>query len=107
MAGVNKVIVIGNLLADPQLKHTANGNSIAKLTVATTEKWTDKEGKNRETVELHRIVAFGRLAENCAELLEKGQLLCIEGRLQTRRVDDDDGNKRWTTDIVAVNITLL
>ena len=107
MAGVNKVILIGNLLLDPQLKHTATGNPIAKLTIATTERWTDKEGNNRETVEWHRVVAFGRLAENCAELLEKGNQVCIEGRLQTRKLEDEEGTQRWTTDIVAINITLL
>lgn len=108
MAGVNKVIIIGRLGRDPELRYFQDGTPVANFSVATSEQWTDKQtGEKREKTEWHRIVAFRRLAEICGQYLAKGRQVYIEGRLQTREWEDRDGNKRYTTEIVASNMQML
>jgi single-strand DNA-binding protein len=107
MAGVNKVILIGNLGRDPELRYTQGGAAVANFTVATNEKWRDKDGNNQERTEWHRVVVWGRTAENCAQYLHKGSSVYVEGRLQTREWEDKDGNKRNTTEINALNVQFL
>lgn len=106
MAGVNKVILVGNLGGDPELKHLDSGSVVANFTVATNEKWKDKQGEYQERTEWHRLVAWGKLAEICGQYLSKGKQVYIEGRLQTREWDKD-GEKRYTTEIVANNMVIL
>src|SRR3989337_2110712 len=107
MAGVNKVILVGNLGKDPEIRYTPGGVAVANFTLATSENWTSKEGKKETKTEWHRIVAFGRLAEICGEYLNKGKQVYIEGRLRTRSWEDKDGNKRWSTEIVATQMQML
>ena len=107
MAGVNKVILVGNLGRDPEVRYTKAGQAVASFSLATSEKWTGKDGKKEEKVEWHRIVAWGKLGEICGEYLSKGKQVYIEGRLQTREWEDNDGNKKQTTEIVANNMTML
>src|SRR3990172_10055992 len=107
MAGVNKVILVGNLGKDPEIRYTPGGVAVANFTLATSENWTSKEGKKETKTEWHRIVAFGRLAEICGEYLNKGKQVYIEGRIQTRQWEDKDGNKRYTTEIVAQTMQFL
>jgi single-strand DNA-binding protein len=107
MASVNKVILIGNLGRDPELRYTQGGQGVANFTLATNERWKDKDGQNQERTEWHRIVVWGKQAENCAQYLQKGRSCYIEGRLQTREWEDKEGNKRQTTEIVAQNVTFL
>jgi single-strand DNA-binding protein len=107
MASVNKVILIGNLGADPELRQTQSGMAVANLRLATTDNRKDRDGNRQERTEWHRIVAFGRTAELCGQYLSKGRQVYIEGRLQTRSWDDRDGNKRYSTEIVADNVTFL
>ncbi len=104
---VNKVILIGRLGADPEIRYTADGQPVATFRIATSERWTDKNGQRQERTEWHRIVAFGRLAEICGEYLSKGRQVYIEGRLQTRSYEDRDGVKRYITEIVAQNMQML
>lgn len=107
MAGVNKVIIIGNLGQDPEVRYTASGNPVANFSVATSEQWNDKNGQRQERTEWHRIVAWGKLAELCGEYLSKGRQCYVEGKLQTRNWEDRDGHKRYTTEIVANQVTFL
>ena len=107
MAGVNKVILVGNLGRDPELRYTQNGQAVANFTLATSESWTDKSGEKAERTEWHRIVTWGKLAEMCAQYLSKGRTVYIEGRLQTRDWEDRDGNKRQTTEINAGTVQFL
>ncbi len=107
MASVNKVILIGNLGRDPELRYTASGQGVANFTLATNERWRDKDGNNQERTEWHRIVVWGKSAENCAQYLQKGRSVYVEGRLQTRDWEDKEGNKRQTTEVVAQNVTFL
>ncbi len=107
MAGVNKVILVGNLGRDPEVRYTKSGQAVASFSLATSERWTGKDGNKEEKTEWHRIVAWGKLGEICGEYLSKGKLVYIEGRLQTREWDDKDGNKKQTTEIVASNMTML
>ena len=108
MASLNRVTVMGNLGADPEVKFAQNGNAIAQLRMACTEKWTDKNtGQKQERTEWVHIVVFGKQAENCGEYLRKGQQALVEGRMQTREWQDKDGNKRWTTEVVANNVVFL
>lgn len=108
MAGsVNKVILIGRLGKDPEMRFTPSGKAVTNFTVATNENWTDQSGERQERTEWHRIVTWGKLAENSAKLLSKGKQVYIEGRLQTRQWDDRDGNKRYTTEIVANIMQIL
>jgi single-strand DNA-binding protein len=108
MAGVNKAIIIGRLGRDPEVRYTPDGTAIANFSVATSEEWKDKaSGEKRERTEWHRIVAFRRLGEICGEYLSKGRQVYIEGRIQTRDWEDKDGNKRYTTEIVASQMQML
>ncbi|MCK5616823.1 single-stranded DNA-binding protein [Candidatus Pacearchaeota archaeon] len=107
MSGVNKVILVGNLCRDPKLRHTKTGTAVASFSLATNERWKGKDGNKEEKTEFHRIVAWGKLGEICAEYLSKGKQVYIEGRLQTREWEDTDGNKKQTTEIVASNMTML
>jgi len=105
--GVNKVILIGNLGSDPELRSTPGGKSVASFTLATNESWNDKEGTRQERTEWHRIVVWGKLAEICSQYLRKGRQVYIEGRLTTRSWEDKQGNQRKTTEIVAQNMMML
>jgi single-strand DNA-binding protein len=106
--GVNKVTLIGNLGADPEVRYTANGSAVANIRLATAESWRDKEsGETQERTEWHRVVFFSRLAEIVGEYLKKGSQVYIEGRLQTRKWQDRDGNERYTTEIVANEMQML
>ncbi len=107
MAGLNKVILIGNLGRDPELRYTANGQPVANFSIATTESWNSKAGERESRTEWHRIVAWGKLAEICGEYLAKGKQVYIEGKLQTREWEDREGNKRQTTEIVARELQML
>ncbi|MBI2368997.1 MAG: single-stranded DNA-binding protein [Deltaproteobacteria bacterium] len=107
MASVNKVILIGRLGADPEVRYTSSGTAVANFNLATNETWVNKNGERQERTEWHRIVAWGKLGEICREHLAKGKQVYIEGRLQTRSWDDRDGNKRHTTEIVATNMVML
>ena len=104
---VNKAILIGRLGGDPEVRYTQNGTAVANFTLATNERWKDKDGQQQEQTEWHRIVAFARLGEICGEYLSKGSLVYIEGRIQTRQWEDKDGNKRYTTEIVAREMKML
>ena len=106
--GINKVILIGNLGADPETRHTAGGNAVTNLRVATSESWRDKQtGEQRENTEWHNIVLFGRLGEVAGEYLKKGSKVYLEGRLQTRKWQDRDGNDRWSTEVIANEMQML
>ena len=108
MTGINKVILIGRLGRDPEVRYTPDGTAIANFSIATSEEWKDKNtGEKQERTEWHRIVAFRRLGEICGEYLSKGRQVYIEGRLQTRDWQDKDGNKRYTTEIVASQMQML
>lgn len=108
MAGsVNKVILIGRLGRDPEMRFTPNGKAVTNFTMATSEMWSDQNGEKQERTEWHRVVTWGKLAEICAKLLAKGKQVYIEGRLQTRQWDDKDGNKRYTTEVVASAMQIL
>lgn len=107
MASVNKVILIGNLGADPELRYTPSGAAVTSLSIATTEKWKNKDGQPQEQTEWHRIVLWSRLAEIAKEYLRKGSPVYIEGRIQYRSYDDKDGIKRYTTEIVGQRMQLL
>jgi single-strand DNA-binding protein len=106
-AGVNKAMLIGHLGRDPEMRYTPSGLAVANFTMATSENWTNKDGTKESRTEWHRIVAFGRLAEICGEYLSKGRQVYIEGRIQTREWEDKDGNKRYTTEIVAREMQML
>ncbi|HHE74048.1 MAG: single-stranded DNA-binding protein [Deltaproteobacteria bacterium] len=108
MSGVNKVLLIGRLGRDPEVRYTQDGTAIANFSIATSEEWKDKKtGEKQERTEWHRIVAFQRLGEICGEYLSKGRQVYVEGRLQTRDWQDKDGNKRYTTEIVASQMQML
>jgi single-strand DNA-binding protein len=108
MAGVNKAILIGNLGRDPELRFTQSGQPVANFSVATTETWNKKDGSGKEEkTEWHRIVAWGRTAELCAQYLAKGRTVYVEGRLQTREWEDREGKKQRTTEIVAQTVQFL
>ena len=106
MSGINKVILIGRLGADPELRYTPGGQGVANFNLATSESWS-KEGQKQERTEWHRIVAWGKLAELCSQYLAKGRQVFVEGRLQTRSWEDKEGQKRYTTEIVAQNVQFL
>lgn len=107
MSGVNKVILIGNLGSDPTVRYTPQGTAVANFNIATSERFTNKSGEKEERTEWHRIVAWGKLAEICQQYLKKGKQVYIEGRLQTRNWEDQQGQKRQTTEVVANNMTML
>ncbi len=107
MAGVNKVILIGNLGKDPELRYTPGGQAVASFSIATTERWTDKNGQRQDRTEWHNIVVWGKLAELTNQYLKKGRPVYIEGRITTRSWDDRDGNKKYRTEIVANQVQFL
>ena len=107
MATLNKVFVMGNLGQDPELRYTSNQNPVATLSVATKEVWTGKDGQRQESTEWHRVVVWGKQAENCNKYLAKGRAVFVEGRLQTRSWDDKNGQKRYTTEINASNVQFM
>ena len=105
--GVNKVILIGNLGADPELKYTPSGVPVVNFSLATSESWTDKSGERQERTEWHRIVLWRKLAEIAGQYLRKGSKLYVEGKLQTRSWDDQSGQKRYTTEVVVNDMQML
>jgi single-strand DNA-binding protein len=107
MGSVNKVILVGNLGRDAELRYTPGGAAVATLNMATTEVWNDKSGQRQEKTEWHRVVLWGKTAESLSEYLTKGKQIYVEGRLQTRQWDDKDGNKRYTTEIRSDRVVLL
>jgi single-strand DNA-binding protein len=106
-SSVNKVILVGRLGKDPEVKYTQGGTPIARFSLATDEVWKDQSGEKQQRTEWHNIVAWSKLAEICGQYLNKGKLVYIEGRLQTRSWEDKDGNKRHTTEIRADNMVML
>ncbi|HUB09735.1 MAG TPA: single-stranded DNA-binding protein [Myxococcales bacterium] len=106
-SGVNKVILIGNLGANPELRYTQGGQAVANFRIATNEKWNDKNGQAQERTEWHRIVVWGKLAELCNQYLTKGRQVYVEGRLQTREWMDKENHKNYTTEVVAQQVTFL
>jgi single-strand DNA-binding protein len=104
---LNKVMLLGNLGRDPELRYTASGKAVATFTVATTFTWRDQDGTDQEKTEWHRVVAWGRLGEICSEYLGKGQKVYLEGRIQSREWEDQDGNRRTTVEIIASDMIML
>jgi len=104
---MNKVILIGNLGANPEMRFTQGGQAVANLRIATSERWTDRNGQKQETTEWHRVVVFGKQAEIAGQYLTKGRQVCIEGRLQTRQWQDQQGQKRFTTEVVATRVEFI
>ncbi|MBI5504267.1 MAG: single-stranded DNA-binding protein [Deltaproteobacteria bacterium] len=107
MASLNKVMVLGNLGQDPELRHTANGKAVTTLRLATNESWLDASGQRQERTEWHSVVVWGKQAENCKQYLSKGRTAFVEGRLQTRKWQDQNGNDRYTTEIVADRVQFI
>ena len=107
MGSVNKVILVGNLGRDAELRYTPGGAAVSTINMATTEVWNDKGGQKQEKTEWHRVVLWGKTAESLTEYLTKGKQIYVEGRLQTRQWDDKDGNKRYTTEIRGDRVVLL
>jgi single-strand DNA-binding protein len=108
MAGsVNKVILVGHLGKDPEVRYTPNGQAVANFTVATNDSWTDKAGQKQDRTEWHRIVVWAKLAELCGEYLSKGRQVYLEGRLQTREWTNKEGAKQYTTEVVANQVVFL
>src|SRR5256885_1215483 len=107
MGSVNKVILIGNLGADPELKYTPSNRPVCNLSLATNEVFKDKSGQRQERTEWHRVTVWGDSAENCSKYLAKGRPVYIEGRLQTRSWDDKEGKKRYSTEVVADRVVFL
>src|SRR6188768_2502111 len=104
---VNKVILVGRLGQDPELKNTPGGAAVCNFSVATNEAWTDKSGQKQERTEWHRIVVWGKKAEVCSKYLSKGRQVYVEGRLRTRTWEDKEGGKRYTTEVVANDVQFL
>lgn len=107
MSGVNKVIIVGRLGADPEVKAVGQGSTVTRLNVATSENWMGKDGQKQERTEWHRIVVWGKLAEICGKHLSKGRQVYVEGRLQTRSWEDPQGQKKYATEIVANTVQFL
>ena len=107
MASVNKVILIGNLGRDPETRYMPDGGAVTNVSIATTESWKDKNGEKQEKTEWHRVAFFGKLAEIAGEYLKKGSQVYVEGRLQTRKWQDKDGQDKYTTEIVADRMQML
>ena len=104
---LNKVMIIGNLGADPEMRYTANGSAVTTFNVATSRRFTDSSGERREETEWFRVVTWNRLAETCAQYLVKGRQVYVEGRLQTRSWEGQDGQKRYTTELIAEDVRFL
>lgn len=107
MSGVNKVILVGRLGNDPEIRYTQQGVAVTNFNIATSENWLDKGGQKQERTEWHRIVVWGKMAETCSQYLAKGRQVFVEGRLQTRQWEDKDGGKRYTTEVVAATVQFL
>lgn len=107
MSGVNKVILIGNLGADPELRYTTGGTAVCTLRLAVNERWKNKEGEWGDRVEWVTVVVWNKQAESCSEYLSKGRQIYVEGRLQTRNWEDKEGVKRWSTEVVAATVRFL
>lgn len=107
MASVNKILLIGNLGKDPEIRTTPNGQTIAKFPLATKENWTDQENTKQERTEWHNIVVWGKQAQMCGQFLSKGRQVYIEGAIRSRSYDDKEGNKRYVTEIVAQRVQFL
>ena len=107
MASVNKVILVGNLGRDPEVRYTPGGSAVANFTLATTDRWNDPSGEKKERTEWHRIVVWGKQAEIAGEYLRKGRQVYVEGSLQTREWTDRDGNKRYTTEVRVQRFQML
>ena len=107
MAGVNKVILIGNLGRDPELRYTQGGSPVCRLSVATTRQWTSKDGERQEETEWHRVTVWGKSAEHCNQYLSKGRQVYVEGKLRTSKWQDQNGQDRWTTEVVAFQVSFL
>jgi single-strand DNA-binding protein len=106
--GINKVIIVGNLGADPETRYMPSGSAVTNLRIATSEQWKDKQsGEQQERTEWHRVAMFGRLAEIAAEYLRKGSQVYVEGSLRTRKWQDKDGNDRWSTEVIANEMQML
>ena len=106
--GINKVILVGNLGADPETRYMPSGSAVTNLSVATSESWKDKQtGEQKDRTEWHKVAMFNRLAEIAAEYLRKGSQVYIEGKIRTRKWQDRDGNDRWTTEIIADEMQML
>jgi len=107
MAGVNKVILVGNLGKDPEVRHLENGTAVANFTIATSESYKDREGNRVDQTEWHNVVVWRKLAEIAENYLKKGSQIYLEGKLRTRSWEDQQGNKRYTTEVVADTFTML
>ena len=107
MASVNKVILVGNLGRDPETRYTTGGEAVTNVSIATTDTWKDKAGEKQERTEWHRVAFFGKLAEIAGEYLKKGSQVYVEGRLQTRKWQDKEGQERYTTEIIADRMQML
>lgn len=107
MSGVNKVILVGRLGADPEVRQLTSGKSVCQLSLATSESWVDRDGQRQEKTEWHRVVVWGKIAEVCGKHLSKGRQVYVEGRLQTRSWEDQQGQKRYTTETVASTVQFL
>ncbi|MEQ8278581.1 MAG: single-stranded DNA-binding protein [Deltaproteobacteria bacterium] len=107
MSNFNKVMLMGNLGADPEMRYTQGGTAVANFRIATTERWKDADGEMKERTDWHRIVVWGKQGETCGEHLRRGRSVFVEGRLQNREWEDKDGNKRWTTEVKADRVLFL
>ncbi|TMH03436.1 MAG: single-stranded DNA-binding protein [Betaproteobacteria bacterium] len=107
MASVNKVILVGNLGRDPETRYTTGGEAVTNISIATTDTWKDKSGEKQERTEWHRVAFFGKLAEIAGEYLKKGSQVYVEGRLQTRKWQDKEGQDKYTTEIIADRMQML
>lgn len=107
MSGVNKVILVGRLGNDPEVKSISQGQTVARLSIATSESWTNKDGQKQERTEWHRVTVWGKLAEICGKHLSKGRQVYVEGKLQTRSWEDQQGQKKYSTEIVASTVQFL
>src|SRR5262245_45750450 len=107
MSGVNKVILVGHLGANPEVRYTAGGQAVANLRLATTERWVNKNGERTEQTEWTRVVAWGKLAEICSQYLTKGKQIYVEGKIRTRQWQDQQGQKRYSTEVVANQMVML
>jgi single-strand DNA-binding protein len=107
MASVNKVILVGNLGRDPETRYTTGGEAVTNVSIATTDTWKDKAGEKQERTEWHRVAFFGKLAEIAGEYLKKGSQVYVEGRLQTRKWQDKEGQEKYTTEVIADRMQML
>jgi single-strand DNA-binding protein len=107
MSNVNKLIVVGNLGADPELKYIDNGQAVAKFSVATSEHWKTAQGEEREHTEWHRVTVWGKAAEACAKFLGKGRQVYVEGRVRSHKWTDKEGKERWSTELIAEDVKFL